>query len=40
MVKIIYLQKNFKLINNNFYKFIKKFYFIFDKHKQRIVETN
>ena len=27
------IQQNFKFINNNFYKFIKKFCFVFYKHK-------
>jgi hypothetical protein len=34
-VKVIYfdIQQNFKFTNNNFYKFIKKIYFISDKYK-------
>jgi hypothetical protein len=27
------IQQSLKFIHNNFYKFIKKFCFIFDKHK-------
>ena len=30
------IQQGVKLINNNFYKFIKKFYFVSNKHKQRV----
>jgi hypothetical protein len=30
------IQQDLKLINNNFYKFIKKFYFVSDKRKQRV----
>jgi hypothetical protein len=29
-------QQSLKFINNNFYKFIKLFYFVYKKHKQRV----
>jgi hypothetical protein len=30
------IQQSLKLTDNNFYKFIKKFCFVFDKHKHRV----
>jgi hypothetical protein len=34
------IQQSLKFIDNNFYKFIKKFCFVSDKHKQRVCREN